>query len=210
MQIYFVRHGETILNRHHIHQSPTTPLSALGKKQALLTAEHIRPLKPDLLLSSPYTRALETSRIIGLTLDMTVHPSKLFYEIRRPTSLCDRSLFHPKTIIYVLLSVWHRKNPKWRYEDAENFNDIYERVQNALAYIETLRKKHKTVVIVSHTMFINLVVSYMCKDRILAVRDLILSFLHIEQMKNGGVLEVDYNEKHSKNTCAWQLVKQRV
>lgn len=206
MHVYFVRHGETALNKRFLHQSRRTPLSAKGKDQAHTAAEYLRPMSPELIVSSDYRRALETAHILGSVLELVPQQSHLFREIERPTSLAGRSLIAPETFWYVCTSVVHRHNKSWRYKDAENFNDIYTRVQRSLRFIESLSSTHGSVVVVSHTMYINLMIAYMCHDRILSVRDLILPFFHVSTMSNCGVAEVKYVGKTQQQTCAWQLV----
>lgn len=208
MHIYFVRHGETRLNKKHVHQSPNTPLSPKGREQVLTTAEYLRSANPDILLTSEYTRARESARIIGASVGLTPTVCGLFYEITRPSKLFGKSHFNPETLWYVILSVFHRKNKSWRYADAENFLDITNRAERALAHIESLHGKHESVVVVSHTVFINIMVSYMCKNRILDVRDLLLTFLHIERMKNASVVHVEYTGSTAPNMCSWRVVKE--
>lgn len=206
MYLYFVRHGETSLNRRHRHQSPSTPLSPRGREQALTAAEYLRVMSPTLLLSSGHTRAVETARIIGSVLDLSVMPNNLFREVDRPTSLAGKHILTPATLHYVLLSVLKRNDPGWRYEDAENFNDIYMRSRNALAYLETLSRKHQSVAVVSHSIFINLLVAYMCHDRMMAVRDLLPSFFNMGVTDNCGIVELRYTGPSNQYSCAWELV----
>jgi broad specificity phosphatase PhoE len=208
MHVYFVRHGETSLNRQHIHQSPNTPLSDNGRDQAMSTAEILRVVNPDLLISSEYTRALETARIIGLRTGLTPVTNGLFYEVERPSKLFNRSTLSPETLWYELCSAFNRKNPQWRYADAENFTDISNRAQKALRYIESLYGQHESIVIVSHTVFINVMVSYMCKNRMLDFRDLFRIFFDMERMKNGSVIHVQYAGPSSGNTCSWSVVNE--
>ncbi len=190
MHVYFVRHGETELNRRFVHQSPSTPLSPHGREQALTAAEYLRPMNPDILLTSDYTRAQETARLIGSVLTLSPQADARFREVERPSKLCGRSLFHPETYWYVFNSVVRRGNPQWHYDDAENFSDIYDRVEKTLAYLESFYGTHDSIAIVSHTMFINLMVAYMCKNRILAVRDLLPAFLPIIQLGIGVVVGI--------------------
>lgn len=206
MHVYFVRHGETHLNRKHIHQSPNTPLSETGREQASSTAEILRTVNPDILISSEYTRALETARIIGLRVGLTPVTNGLFYEVERPSKLFHKSTVSLETLWYELRSVLKRNDPSWRYYDAENFTDISNRAKRALTYIESLREKHQSVIIVSHTVFINVMVSYMCNDRLLAVRDLARVFLEMERMQNGGIIHVEYRGPTRTNTCSWSVV----
>lgn len=53
-KIYLIRHGESEGNIGPIRQSPESPLSKEGEKQAQIIAERISNLKFDLLISSPY------------------------------------------------------------------------------------------------------------------------------------------------------------
>ena len=206
MHIYFVRHGETELNKRHIHQSPGTPLSPKGREQAVTVGEYLRSMNPDMLISSEYTRALETARTIGFFIGLSPQVQGCFYELERPSSLYGKSHFHPLTFWYVLKTVCKRNDPTWRYADAENFNDIRMRAERALDYLESLRETHHSVVVVSHTIFINCMVSYMCRKRVLDVRDLISMILHIKQMKNTSIIHVEYAGDVPKNTCAWRVV----
>lgn len=206
MHVYFVRHGETELNRRYIHQSPSTPLSPRGRDQALSVARALQPLRPDAIFTSDYTRALETARIIGSVIGVTPTVDPHFHEVVRPSSLCGRSLFHPKTGAYILTSVLKRRDPTWRYEDAENFVDIYARAVESLSFLESLAGKYESVVVVSHTLFINIMTEYMCKNRILAVRDLLPSFLHMHEMDNGEVVAIKYVGGEGRRVCKWQLV----
>lgn len=206
MHVYFVRHGETLLNKKKIHQSPNTPLSPKGREQVETTAEYLRSVNPDLLLSSEYTRALETARIIGLHTGLTPEVQGLFYEIVRPSSLYEKSHFHIRTIMYVLQSIFYRNNPRWRFEDAENFADVSSRAQRAITHLESLEGKAESVIVVSHTVFINIMVSYLCKKKMLGTSDLIATFLSVERLRNAGVIHVEYEGKAPDGTCAWRLV----
>ncbi len=208
MHIYFVRHGETELNAKHIHQSPSTPLSDKGREQVMATAEILRGVNPDLLLTSEYTRALESARIIGSSVGLSPLVSGFFYEIVRPSKLFGKSHFAPETFWYVVLSIIFKNNHAWRYTDAENFFHISERAQKALEYLESLHKTHASIIVVSHSVFINMMVSYMCNNRILSIRDLIFTFFHVERMKNASIVHLEYNGISAKNSCSWRLIKE--
>ena len=64
MKVYFVRHGQTNSNKESRHQFPETPLSDHGLTQADAVAKRFKHLKVDLIISSPYTRALQTATAI--------------------------------------------------------------------------------------------------------------------------------------------------
>ena len=207
MHVYFVRHGQTGLNSAHRHQSPNTPLSVEGREQMISRAGILRDINPDLLVTSEYTRARESARIIGLHTGLTPVTNGLFYEIERPSTLYHKSIFSIETVWYVLLSVLRRKNTVWRYADAENMHDIIERAHNALAYIESLRDTHKSVVIVSHTVFINIMITCMCKNTSLSILSLVHTFFRVGLMKNASVIHVEYGGNGASHMCNWRIVK---
>ncbi len=203
MHIYFVRHGESMENRSHTHQPPSTPLSPRGAEQARTIAEELRALNPTLLITSDFVRTKETAGIIGNNLGLTPRVSTLFHEIRRPTALYGKSHFHPETFVYVLLSILHRDNRSWHMKDAENFTDIKIRIDHALNFLEAFEPKHESIVVVSHTMFINLLSAYMCHDRNISFTVLFPYLSHILRMRNVEITHLMHNRTDGKNVCAW-------
>jgi len=208
MDIYFVRHGETELNARHTHQPPSTPLNSRGRDQILSVAEYLRPMNPDLIITSDYQRTKETARLIGNTLGLQPEESALFREVKRPSSLYGTSHFNWRTVRYVLRSVQKRRDASWRMEDAENFNDIRVRVEDALGYLKSFNGKYSSIVVVSHTIFINLITAYMCKNRILDLRDLLPALLHVTRMKNGAILHLTHTGEVNDCDCVWEVVKE--
>jgi glucosyl-3-phosphoglycerate phosphatase len=55
--LHFVRHGETASNAERRFQHPETPLSGLGREQAVAVAETLAGLNAELILASDYARA---------------------------------------------------------------------------------------------------------------------------------------------------------
>lgn len=206
MHVYFIRHGETVLNHSGRHQAASTPLSSNGVEQARSVAEYLRAMNPDIIISSSHTRALETSRIIGNTLAIRPVVSTVFREIDRPTSLAGRPLLCMRSICYVLYTALFRNNPSRRFEDAENFSDIYTRIKESVQYIESLSEKYDSVVIVSHKIFINLLVVYMCYARMYLLRDVIPSLLNVRQLQNGGVVTLKRRTVRSIYGSMWNRV----
>ncbi len=114
-----------------------------------------------------------------------------------------------QTLQYSLLSVFRRKNKDFRYEDAENMHDLILRIEKAFEYMEKLSKKHSSVVIVSHSVFMNLLVAHMCKPGFLNFFELLFAFLKIKQTRNGSVIHLKYHGKQKdKSVCAWEHLDQ--
>jgi broad specificity phosphatase PhoE len=205
MHVYFVRHGETDLNTRFIHQSPGTPLNGRGFDQARSVAELLRPTNATLLVSSTYERAAQTARIVGSSIGISPKYKTFFREIERPSFFANTSLFNIRTFWYIGLSVLFRNRPTWRYKDGENFSDIYTRVQHAFQYIESLTEAHESIIIVSHSAYISLLMTYMCHGSKLTLRELVSTLLRIEHLKNCDVTHVEYIGPTAKGTCAWML-----
>jgi glucosyl-3-phosphoglycerate phosphatase len=207
MHLYFVRHGETDLNKRFVHQSPSTPLNAKGFEQARTTGEALRPMNATLLISSTYVRAKETARMIGQCVGLTPQYLSLFREVGRPSGFAEASLYSIRSLWFLFLSVLFRNRQTWRYDDAENFSDIYARVQESFHFIEKQVEAHDAIIIVSHAAYINLMLSYMCHGQVLTLRELVRTLLHINELKNGDIIHVEYVGPTPKGTCAWLLRK---
>jgi probable phosphoglycerate mutase len=207
MHVYFVRHGETDLNKKFVHQSPSTPLNTRGFEQARTVGEALRPMNATLLVSSTYERARQTARMIGQCVGLDPRYSELFREIERPTPFAEVSLYSFRSLWFLILSVLFRNRPSWRYKDGENFSDIYARVQRSLQCIESHVEAHSSIIIVSHSAYINLMMNYMCHDKKLTLGELVRILLQINQLKNCDIVHVEYVGPTPKGTCAWMLRK---
>ena len=70
--IYFVRHGETVLNAKGIRQGREGALTDRGRAQALETAKRFpkEKGKPEVMIASPFERTIETASIVCAELNM--------------------------------------------------------------------------------------------------------------------------------------------
>jgi probable phosphoglycerate mutase len=77
MDLYLVRHGQSVGNRDRMVQSAETPLSPLGLEQAAITGRWLvgyfaeKGVPPTALYSSDLRRAWQTAEIIGHDLHLT-------------------------------------------------------------------------------------------------------------------------------------------
>lgn len=64
--VYFVRHGECVANVMGViaGRGDNSPLTELGRKQAKETAQNLKGIDFDLIISSPMSRAVGTATII--------------------------------------------------------------------------------------------------------------------------------------------------
>lgn len=159
--IYFVRHGETILNAKNIRQGPEGSLSDLGRTQALDTAKRFPKERgrPQVIIASPYQRTRETAEIIASELNMRVEYSDLLVERRNPTEIIgheggDREV---RAIVDRIDKSYHADD--LRYSDEENFIDLKERARKLLFFIK--ERSEQRIIMVTHGIFLKMVVAYM-------------------------------------------------
>jgi broad specificity phosphatase PhoE len=208
MHVYLVRHGETFLAHQGIHQSPNTPLSPKGKEQAESVAEYLRPMNPSLILTSPYTRAAETARVIALHTGKKTTQAQLFTELIRPSSLYHTRLLSLATFRYVLSVFFKRYDASWHYEDGENYADLSARARNARIYLESYAaKKREVIVIVSHMVFIHVLVALLCQDRMPSTWEFVKLAFGSVRMPHTGIIHLAYEKTAPRSkTCAWRII----
>ncbi len=159
--IYFVRHGETILNAKNVRQGPDGSLSEKGQAQALATAKRFPKHKgrPQVIIASPYQRTRETSAIIAKELDMKVEYCDLLKERRNPSEIVGHEGTEPmvKEIIDRIDKSFHEDN--LRFSDEENFADLKARAKKLLKYIR--RRSESRIMMVTHGIFLKMIAAYM-------------------------------------------------
>ncbi|WP_375500825.1 histidine phosphatase family protein [uncultured Jatrophihabitans sp.] len=71
-EVWLVRHGETEWSISGQHTGATDiPLTADGERQAAALRELLTTVRPAFVLSSPLSRAVDTARLAGITVDET-------------------------------------------------------------------------------------------------------------------------------------------
>lgn len=159
--IYFVRHGETVLNAKNIRQGAEGGLTELGREQALATANRFPKHKgrPQVIIASPYERTRETAEIIGEVLEMPVEYSDLLVERRNPSEIIghDGDELEVRHIVDRIDKSFHEDD--LRYSDEENFVDLKERARKLLYFIT--QRPEERIIMVTHGIFLKMVVSYM-------------------------------------------------
>ncbi len=159
--IYFVRHGETILNAKNIRQGPDGALTPKGRQQALETAKRFpsHKGKPEIIIASPYQRTKETAEIIAKELNLKIEYSELLVERRNPTEIVghEGTEREVRAIVDRIDKSYHADD--LRFSDEENFVDLKARAKKLLAFIK--RRREKRIIMVTHGIFLKMVASYM-------------------------------------------------
>lgn len=157
--VYFVRHGQSEANlpSSSIFQPPESPLTELGRKQAERIAQRVSRLHFEVLISSPFARAKETTEKISEKTGIKPEFSDLFVERIRPTRAVGKSKNSPE--ISQLWSAWEDSlyAPGAKIEDGENFNEIITRADMALDFLKN--KAAREIVVVTHGFFLRTIIA---------------------------------------------------
>lgn len=189
-RIYFVRHGETLLNANHIRQDFNGGLSEKGKDQARQTGERLAQMHIQHMYSSPFERTVETSEIIQKYIHTAFTYTHLLAERRNPSSIIGKKYdnIDAKKITDAIDLGYHSAN--FRIADEENFFDMKQRVKKLLRYLKF--RPHTSIVCVTHGIFLKMVLAYIHVGRTLDVPEYItLGFLN--KVDNAGITLVTHN-----------------
>ena len=154
MNLYFVRHGATDARQQAKTQTPDEPLNDKGLEQAKKIAHRFEDFKFDLVVSSSYTRALQTANFIS----KKVIASDLFIETRKPSEIVGLAYENPQ-VASVLKKIKEKfvSDPHWHYSDEENFYDLKKRGHQAIKFLESFNQDN--ILVVSHGNFISFLTS---------------------------------------------------
>jgi broad specificity phosphatase PhoE len=148
-RIILVRHGETEANRlRRFAESDEIALTEAGRCQAHELASRLAAeFNPDLLLSSPYLRARQTSEIIGSALSLT---PEILPGTQERNFGCLRG--HPYRRLGEMMLDDARCDPArpwlWSPAEGESLEDVRHRATNALESLPA--RNAREIVLVCH------------------------------------------------------------
>lgn len=152
MTVYFVRHGQTLLNiEDKVCGLVDCPLTELGHQQAIEIGKKIKKseLKIDIILYSPLSRAKDTAKHISeiCGIKMIEEPrliEQAFGEYEGTPKNCEAFMNAKKQFLS-------------RYDGGESMFQVAQRIYNLL---DDLKKENKTYLLVAHNGISRVVNSY--------------------------------------------------
>ena len=184
--IYFIRHGESVLNAQGIRQGPDGPLSEKGRAQVSVVAEGLTHIdKPiEAIISSPYQRARETAEIIANRLGLPLEFSDLLVERRNPSEIVGRKRYSKEVhkIVDVIDHSYHEDN--LRYSDEENFADLKARAKKLIEYIKD--REEEVLLCATHGIFMEMIAAYIEFGDNLSAKGYV-KYSSFHEVKNAGL-----------------------
>ncbi len=202
MQLYLIRHGESISNNTGVHGAPQDLLSEYGRTQAESLARRFKGIPIDLIISSTYRRAQETAEIVNAHLKKPIESSDLITERRSPSEIWGRPASDPP-VIKVMEEMYTHYITGGRYSDEESFDDLKKRSRSFLG--EILKKHEKRILVVTHGIFLRYLVGYMMFGEEFTGRDFI-KMRDFMRTKNTGITICKYEASPKPyGTPGWKL-----
>ena len=150
--IIFVASGETNKDFLNYHYSgfgrEIVPLTEKGKQQAKKAAEQIKDDKGEVIISSPYTRALEAASIISrdLNIDLEVEPGLHDWIPKDPYDSTSDYSFKPAYNTFIAYNGNRDPLHRYRYESLPEMKD------RVIRSLDKYLKAHEVIIVVSHSM----------------------------------------------------------
>lgn len=145
MQIYVVRHGESVANDEDRVPERSTPLTQRGLGQANSVAEYLIGKRVEAIYSSPLERALQTSKSIAGKLGLAVVELPGLSDMDYG-GIAGKDLYDDE--VREILSELDPNKPDYRIPGGGNFQDLQERIK--LAIKEILSSGNDVVASVGH------------------------------------------------------------
>ncbi len=203
LQVYLVRHGETLWNaQRRIQGQSDSPLTALGEQQAMQVAQRVKALGITHVITSDLGRTQRTAQIIAEVCDCTVVLDARLRELdmgvlerRHLDSLTDEE------------EGWRRRlvngTPDGRIPDGESMQEVSVRMHGALNACRELPEGSRPL-LVSHGMALGCLVSTILglppyAERRLRLRNCSLSRVDYQQspwLAPGWVVEMAGDISH--------------
>ena len=160
MRLILIRHGETEWNVQRRTQGVTdTPLTVRGQLQAQALSKAVKiKYNVDVIYSSPLQRAAQTALKIAQALNKEVILDPRLMEIQfgcwEGLTFSELAQNYPDEF-----KDWRQHPQNCKLVDAESTNDVMKR---SMDFLQDMLQRHKeeTVLVVSHTVFIKMLIIY--------------------------------------------------
>ena len=142
MKLYFARHGQTNSNANIASNQPFAvndePLNESGVQQATELAEQLKNVGFDIIISSPFKRAVQTAEIVNKHHNLAINIDDTWREIQ--------------TNGYVDINTWNDLfdfDKKASVENTESLTSFFKRIYKGIDELVAKGEK-ETVLVVSH------------------------------------------------------------
>ncbi|MDB5264588.1 MAG: hypothetical protein JWN64_159 [Parcubacteria group bacterium] len=189
--VYLIRHGESEANVGMISEMEAPALTEKGQQQAAFLAERASRLPVQAIVASTLLRAEQTAEAVAKRTGLALETSPLFVERSRASIQTDKPKDHEDFVIAEQNILANFTVPGYRFADEENFDDLKERAQKALQYLEERPEEH--ILVVTHGFFLRALIAQVTFGEALTAHEcdrMMWSF----RTQNTGLTIIKYDE----------------
>lgn len=147
-EFYFVRHGETDMNREFRCQGRIDiSLNATGREQAQAAAREMAGLHIDRLYASPLKRAIESAAGIAASHGLATETLEWLLEIDHG-AIEGLNKEEAEAVSPGIMDAWHNQPETVNFPGGENLEQVCDRVARGM--LETYERDGGTIVFVTH------------------------------------------------------------
>lgn len=171
--LYFLRHGETELNRQfRIQGRVDEPLNNEGREQLRNASAYFSNVKIDRVMSSPLSRAMESAKLAIGDKTLEIEKTEWLMEINHgKTEGMNREEL--EAAYPGMYEIWNKTPDKAVFPDGETISDVAERVQEGLLELLTPESRgavllvtHQIVSGVARCLFLGLPLSQVWENKL--------------------------------------------
>ena len=202
--VYFVRHAQSLHNTEPVFQAFDIPLSKQGLHQAEIIATRIAAIRPEIIIASTAPRAKQTAQAIKHKTKRDIIFSDLFSERKHPSAIDGQP--YTNQAAETLWRQWqktlytHRSDR--RIGDSENYQDILNRADRALKFLEN--RPESSLVVVTHGSFLRTILARSMLGNNLSGKTLRL-FQERIRIANAGITVLQYQDAFEED-FAWRIL----
>ncbi len=202
INLYLVRHAETVGMHQGVRLGNDDELSPNGINQAIFLAKRLSTVSFNKVYCSPTLRAkqsLEKIQQVNSTVNNIIFDKDLI-ERREATSLIG---VKTENMPWAYLKK-HRLHRRWRFEDSESFQDIYDR---SLIVLKKLAQNgnNDNVLVVTHGSFIRALFATILLGDGLTPRQ----YFQLTEKLNifaSAISKLEYSQKYYEDSPSWKII----
>ncbi len=146
MDLYLVRHGQTIDAQNNRYQNFDSELSDRGIKDAQTAGGILKKYKIQKIISSPLVRAKQTAELINKALNVPLVYNEYLVEEKRPTEV-EKTDKNSKASMRIMKEIADKYSDlNFRYSDEDNFLILKDRGVSLKKYLEEIPKVDTAIV----------------------------------------------------------------
>lgn len=138
MNLYLIRHGESVGNRHEDIDMPDSPLTDIGTRQAERVTSHLSGIALTRIVASPLVRALQTAQPLAVQLGLRIEVWRELVEVRNGCDYTGPARSELDRKFPQAIFPYDMEPDGWTYKGGDDSGSIQARVHAVIQRLQRL------------------------------------------------------------------------